>query len=76
MSRLAQCGYQRIQNLPNTSGWMKDVYQSFARDTIDIPDAVASYYKWLIPLNPSGIIPRLPDQKLNEPHGRGTDSQM
>uniref|UniRef100_A0A7S1UKD9 GST C-terminal domain-containing protein n=1 Tax=Phaeomonas parva TaxID=124430 RepID=A0A7S1UKD9_9STRA len=70
-STIFKCGFRRIATLPNVSAWMRDIYQNFGRDTIDIEDAVASYYKWMIPLNPSAIIPRAPDLNLEAPHGRG-----
>ena len=66
-----RCGFRSLSALPNTANWMRDLYQSFARDTIDIDDAVSSYYKWLFPLNPSGIVPLSPDLGLDLPHGRG-----
>lgn len=48
----------RIRDLPHTQAWLRRCWaMPGVPRTIDLPDAHASYYKQLFPLNPGGIIP-------------------
>ncbi|CAM9768445.1 unnamed protein product [Phaeothamnion confervicola] len=59
---LFKCQRRRVVDSPNVSAWMRDVYQlPGVAATIDVGDAIRSYYTNLFPLNPGGIVPLGPD---------------
>ena len=48
----------RIKDYPNILAWLQRCWDmDGVKESIDINDAVSSYYKQLFPLNPGGIIP-------------------
>lgn len=48
----------RIKDYPNILSWLQRCWDiDGVRSTIDINDAVSSYYRQLFPLNPGGLIP-------------------
>lgn len=59
---LFRCGRKRLVDYPNLRRWQLDFEKipGVAR-TVDVSGAARSYYSSLFPLNPSGIVPALPD---------------
>lgn len=58
---LFRASRSRIRDYPNLKRWLKDMWNiPGVSDTIDLKDAVESYYRQLFPLNPSGIVPAIP----------------
>mmetsp|Transcript_18499 Transcript_18499/g.27953 ORF Transcript_18499/g.27953 Transcript_18499/m.27953 type:complete len:402 (-) Transcript_18499:107-1312(-) len=49
----------RVRNYPHLHKWLQRCWYEVVgvSESIDIPDACASYYRSLFPLNPGGIIP-------------------
>lgn len=48
----------RTRDFPNLYLWLKRCWNiPGVKDTIDLEDANASYYKQLFPLNPGGLVP-------------------
>lgn len=49
----------RVRNYPHLHKWLQRCWHEVVgvSESIDIPDACASYYRSLFPLNPGGIIP-------------------
>ncbi len=48
----------RIRDYPNLLAWLQRCWDMEGiKETIDLEDAVSSYYKQLFPLNPGGLIP-------------------
>ncbi len=51
----------RIKDYPNLLSWLQRCWAiEGVSSTIDIGDAVSSYYRQLFPLNPGGLIPSTP----------------
>jgi glutathionyl-hydroquinone reductase len=69
---LFKCNRRRIQDYPNLSGYLRDLYQlPHIAETCDVESVKRDYYGNLFPLNPGGIIPLGPDMSyLLQPHGR------
>ncbi|MBF2048119.1 MAG: glutathione S-transferase family protein [Elainella sp. C42_A2020_010] len=68
---LFKCNRRRIQDYPNLSSYLRDLYQlSGVAATCNLAAVKRDYYGNLFPLNPGGIIPLGPDLNLSEPHGR------
>lgn len=83
---LFKCSKRRIEDYPNLSAWLRDVYQLPCldadgtraaygiQDTFNLDDARRSYSE-LFPINPGGIVPSGPgleDLCLNRPADRGS----
>ena len=50
--------YVRVKDYPNILAWLQRCWDiEGIRSTIDIDDAVSSYYRQLFPLNPGGLQP-------------------
>ncbi|KAJ8601978.1 hypothetical protein CTAYLR_008813 [Chrysophaeum taylorii] len=60
---LFKCGRKTVRaNYPNLQRWLEDLSSlPGVQDTFDLRDAAASYFSSLFPLNPSGIVPNVPD---------------
>ncbi|MEL6138330.1 MAG: glutathione S-transferase family protein [Cyanobacteria bacterium J06626_23] len=69
---LFKCNRRRLQDYPNLSGYLRDIYQlPGVAATCDIEAVKRDYFGNLFPLNPGGIIPLGPDlEGLTAPHGR------
>ncbi|NET50776.1 MAG: hypothetical protein F6K09_19215 [Merismopedia sp. SIO2A8] len=69
---LFKCNRRRIQDYPNLSLYLRDIYQlPGVADTCDLEAIKRDYYGNLFPLNPGQIIPSGPDiTNLLEPHHR------
>lgn len=68
---LFKCNLRRIEDYPNLSNYLRDLYQrpGFG-DTTDI-DAIKSGYYSNRDINPTGIVPVGPAQDFQRPHDRG-----
>jgi putative glutathione S-transferase len=68
---LFKCNLRRIEDYPNLSNYMRDLYQrpGFG-DTTDI-DAIKRGYYSNRDINPTGIVPVGPAQDFQRPHDRG-----
>lgn len=54
-------GHVRIRDFPHLDAWLQRCWQlPGVPSTIDLEDAWSSYYRQLFPLNPGGLVPRLP----------------
>ncbi|MGL5060331.1 MAG: glutathione S-transferase family protein, partial [Microcoleus sp.] len=59
---LFKCNLRRIQDYPNLSGYLRDLYQlPGVAATCDLDAVKRDYYGNLFPLNPGGIVPAGPD---------------
>ncbi|WP_427157430.1 glutathione S-transferase family protein [Aliinostoc sp. HNIBRCY26] len=59
---LFKCNLRRIQDYPNLSIYLRNLYQlPGVADTCDLESVKRDYYGNLFPLNPGGIIPLGPD---------------
>lgn len=69
---LFKCNRHRIQDYPNLSGYLREIYQfPGVAETCDLEAVKRDYYGNLFPLNPGGIIPTGPDTHyLLTPHDR------
>ncbi|MEZ5979288.1 MAG: glutathione S-transferase family protein [Planctomycetota bacterium] len=66
-----KCNLRRIVDLPNLSGYLRDLFQTKGfGDTTDFDHIVRHYYLTHERLNPSGIVPIGPQLDLTAPHGR------
>lgn len=69
---LFKCNRRRIQDYQHLGPYLRDLYQlPGVADTCNLEAVKQSYYGFLFPLNPGGIIPSGPDiTSLSDPHGR------
>lgn len=69
---LFKCNRRRIQDYQHLGPYLRDLYQlPGVADTCNLEAVKQSYYGFLFPLNPGGIIPAGPDiTSLSDPHGR------
>ncbi|MFM7428112.1 MAG: glutathione S-transferase C-terminal domain-containing protein, partial [Elainella sp.] len=68
---LFKCSRRRIQDYPQLSGYLRDIYQlPGVAATCNLEAVKRDYYGNLFPLNPGGLIPDGPELGLTRPHGR------
>ncbi len=68
---LFKCSRRRIQDYPQLSGYLRDLYQlPGVAATCNLEAVKRDYYGNLFPLNPGGLIPDGPELNLTAPHGR------
>jgi putative glutathione S-transferase len=68
---LFKCNRRRIQDYPQLSAYLRDLYQlPGVAATCDLEAVKRDYYGNLFPLNPGGLIPIGPEIDLNQPHNR------
>lgn len=68
---LFKCNRRRIQDYPQLSSYLRDLYQQpGVADTCDLNAVKRDYFSNLFPLNPGGIVPLGPDLDLWAPHDR------
>ncbi len=59
---LFKCNQRRIQDYPHLQAYLRDIYHlPGVAATCNFPAIIQDYYGNLFPLNPGGIIPKLPD---------------
>jgi len=66
-----KCNLRRIDDYPNLSGYLRDLYQQPGiAETVDFDHIKRHYYMTHPQLNPTGIVPKGPLLDLAAPHGR------
>lgn len=66
-----KCNLRRIEDYPNLSGYLRDLYQQpGVINTVRIDETKLHYYGSHKTINPTGIVPRGPALGLERPHGR------
>ena len=66
-----KCNIRRIEDYPNLSGYMRELYQwPGIADTCNFDHAKKHYYASHESVNPTRIVPVGPDLDLERPHGR------
>jgi putative glutathione S-transferase len=67
-----KCNLRRIVEYPNLSNWLHEVYQwPGVAETVDFYHIKHHYYASHSTINPTGIVPKGPDQDLTAAHDRG-----
>jgi putative glutathione S-transferase len=62
---LFKCNHRRIQDYPHLLRYTRQIYHlAGIKETCNLPVTLRDYYHNLFPLNPSGIVPPLPDMKF------------
>jgi len=66
-----KCNLRRIDDYPNLSGYVRDLYQQpRIAETVDLDHIKRHYYRSHTHLNPSGIVPCGPALDFRAPHDR------
>lgn len=66
-----KCNRQRIDDFPNLSGYLRDLYQMPGiASTVDLHHIRHHYYESHTTINPHRIVPRGPLLDFDRPHGR------
>jgi putative glutathione S-transferase len=66
-----KCNLRRIDDYPNLSGYLRDLYQQPGiAETVDFDHIKRHYYGTHPSINPTGIVPKGPAIDLSTPHGR------
>jgi putative glutathione S-transferase len=66
-----KCNQRRIVDYPNLSNWLRELYQwPGVAETVDFYHIKHHYYASHSTINPTGIVPKGPEQDLNAPHDR------
>jgi putative glutathione S-transferase len=66
-----KCNLRRIDDYPNLSGYLRDLYQQPGiSETVDFDHIKRHYYVTHPQLNPTRIVPKGPLLDLGSPHGR------
>jgi putative glutathione S-transferase len=66
-----KCNKRRVADYEHLSGYLRDLYHhSGWADTVDFDHIKRHYYMTHPSINPTGIVPKGPEQDLDAPHGR------
>ncbi|MHC8305263.1 glutathione S-transferase family protein [Pseudomonas sp. PB3P13] len=66
-----KCNLRRIADYPNLSNWLREMYQwPGIAETVDFTHIKNHYYGSHKTINPTGIVPKGPDQDFAAPHDR------
>ncbi|MES0871080.1 glutathione S-transferase family protein [Pseudovibrio sp. SCP19] len=66
-----KCNLRRIQDYPNLSGYLRDLYQQPGiAETVNLHHIKAHYYTSHATINPTGIVPVGPEVDYSHPHDR------
>jgi putative glutathione S-transferase len=66
-----KCNRNRIEDCPNLSGYLRDLYQvPGVAETVDMDQIKRHYYASHTHLNPTGIVPKGPRLDFTRPHDR------
>jgi putative glutathione S-transferase len=66
-----KCNRNRIEDCPNLSGYLRDLYQvPGVAETVDMDQIKRHYYASHAHLNPTGIVPKGPRLDFTRPHDR------
>lgn len=66
-----KCNRNRIADMPNLAGYLRDLYQQPGiAETVDFDHIKEHYYYSHESINPTRIVPKGPQQDFNAPHNR------
>lgn len=66
-----KCNLKRIEDCPNLANYLREFYQvPGIKQTVNLPEIKAHYYKSHLQLNPTGIVPKGPAVDYDQPHDR------
>lgn len=66
-----KCNLKRIEDYPNLSNWLRELYQwPGVAQTVDFEHIKHHYYASHLTINPTGIVPKGPQQGFTRPHDR------
>jgi putative glutathione S-transferase len=67
-----KCNLRRIADYPNLSNWVREMYQlPGVAETVDFVHIKHHYYASHATINPTGIVPKGPQQDFSGEHDRG-----
>jgi putative glutathione S-transferase len=67
-----KCNLRRIADYPNLSHWLREMYQlPGVADTVDFVHIKHHYYASHATINPTGVVPKGPEQDFSGAHDRG-----
>jgi putative glutathione S-transferase len=67
-----KCNLRRIADYTNLSNWVREMYQlPGVADTVDFQHIKHHYYGSHATINPTGIVPKGPQQDFSAEHNRG-----
>lgn len=67
-----KCNLRRIADYPNLSNWLREMYQlPGVADTVDFVHIKHHYYASHATINPTGVVPKGPEQDFSGEHDRG-----
>jgi putative glutathione S-transferase len=67
-----KCNLHRIADYPNLSNWLREIYQwPGIAETVSFEHIKNHYYGSHKTINPTGIVPKGPEQDFTAPHDRG-----
>ncbi|MCP1199904.1 glutathione S-transferase family protein [Notoacmeibacter sp. MSK16QG-6] len=67
-----KCNRNRLADMPNLSGFMREIYQMPGiAETVHLDHIKGHYYTSHPGVNPTGIVPKGPVLDFDSPHGRG-----
>lgn len=66
-----KCNLRRIEDYPNLSNWLRELYQwQGIAETVDFTHIKSHYYASHATINPTGVIPKGPQQDFTRAHDR------
>ncbi|WP_095143222.1 glutathione S-transferase family protein [Pseudomonas sp. Irchel s3b6] len=66
-----KCNLRRIADYPNLSNWLRELYQwQGIAETVDFTHIKHHYYASHRTINPTGVVPKGPEQDFTVPHDR------
>ena len=66
-----KCNLRRIADYPNLSNWLREIYQwPGIAETVDFTHIKNHYYGSHKTINPTGVVPKGPEQDFSAPHDR------
>jgi putative glutathione S-transferase len=66
-----KCNLRRIADYPNLSNWLREIYQlPGVADTVDFVHIKHHYYASHATINPTGVVPKGPEQDFSGEHDR------
>ncbi|MDV5861623.1 glutathione S-transferase family protein [Pseudomonas mendocina] len=66
-----KCNLRRIEDYPNLSNWLRELYQwPGIAETVDFTHIKSHYYASHATINPTGVIPKVPQQDFTRAHDR------
>ncbi len=67
-----KCNRNRLNEMPNLSGFMREIYQMpRIAETVHLDHIKGHYYTSHPGVNPTGVVPKGPALDFDAPHGRG-----